>query len=104
MLTTNVKNHHKKKGVCLKIFTRAPKKPNSAVRKLARVRLSNTRISNCYIPGEGHVLQEYASVLVRGGRVKDLPGVKHHLIRGCFDLTGIDSRKTSRSKDGTKTL
>lgn len=90
------------RGVCLKVFTRTPKKPNSALRKVARVRLSNGEIINAYIPGEGHNLQEYSSVLVRGGRVKDLPGVKYHLVRGCYDLTGLEKRKTSRSKYGTK--
>jgi len=91
-----------KRGVCLKVFTRTPKKPNSALRKVARVRLSNGEIVSAYIPGEGHNLQEYSSVLVRGGRVKDLPGVKYHLVRGCYDLTGLEKRKTSRSKYGTK--
>jgi len=91
-----------KRGVCLKVFTRTPKKPNSALRKVARVRLSNGEIISAYIPGEGHNLQEYSSVLVRGGRVKDLPGVKYHLVRGCYDLTGLEKRKTSRSKYGTK--
>jgi len=86
----------------LKVFTRTPKKPNSALRKVTRVRLSNGEIVNAYIPGEGHNLQEYSSVLVRGGRVKDLPGVKYHLVRGCYDLTGLEKRKTSRSKYGTK--
>lgn len=90
------------RGVCLKLFTRTPKKPNSALRKVARVRLSNGEIVSAYIPGEGHNLQEYSSVLVRGGRVKDLPGVKYHLVRGCYDLTGLVKRKTSRSKYGTK--
>jgi len=90
------------RGVCLKVFTRTPKKPNSALRKVARVRLSNGQIISAYIPGEGHTLQEYSSVLVRGGRVKDLPGVKYHLVRGCYDLTGLEKRKTSRSKYGTK--
>jgi small subunit ribosomal protein S12 len=90
------------RGVCLKVFTRTPKKPNSALRKVARVRLSNGEIVSAYIGGEGHNLQEYSSVLVRGGRVKDLPGVKYHLIRGCYDLTGLEKRKTSRSKYGTK--
>lgn len=89
------------RGVCLKVFTRTPKKPNSALRKVARVKLSNGEVVSCYIPGEGHSLQEYSSVLVRGGRVKDLPGVKYHLIRGCYDLTGLEKRKTSRSKYGT---
>ena len=89
------------RGVCLKVFTRTPKKPNSALRKVAKVKLSNGKIVSCYIPGEGHNLQEYSSVLVRGGRVKDLPGVKYHLIRGCYDLIGVEKRKTSRSKYGT---
>ena len=93
-----------KKGVCLKIFLRTPKKPNSALRKLARIRLSNDKRVNVYIPGEGHTLQEYSTVLMRGGRVKDLPGVKYHLVRGKFDLTGLKTRKTSRSKYGTKKL
>merc|ERR1712167_450646 len=75
------------RGVCLKLLIRSPKKPNSALRKIARIRLSNTNVVNAYIPGEGHTLQEYSSVLMKGGRVKDLPGVKYKLIRGCFDLT-----------------
>ena len=91
-----------KKGVCLKVFLRTPKKPNSALRKLARLRLSNNKRITAYIPGEGHNLQEYSAVLVRGGRVKDLPGVKYHLIRGKLDFTGLTKRKTSRSKYGTK--
>ena len=91
-----------KKGFCLKIFTRTPKKPNSAMRKLARVKLTNDLSINVYIPGEGHNLQEYSSVLIRGGRVKDLPGIKYHLIRGKFDLKGLSNRKTSRSKYGAK--
>jgi small subunit ribosomal protein S12 len=91
-----------KRGVCIKVFTRSPKKPNSALRKIAKVRLSNGQIISCYIPGEGHTLQEYSSVLVRGGRVKDLPGVKYHLVRGCYDFAGLEKRKSSRSKYGTK--
>ena len=91
-----------KKGFCIKLFTRTPKKPNSAIRKLAKVKLSNKKIINAYIPGEGHTLKEYSSVLVRGGRVKDLPGIKYHLVRGCYDFKGLISRKTSRSKYGTK--
>ena len=91
-----------KKGICTKLVLRTPKKPNSALRKLARIRLSNDKKVNVYIPGEGHTLQEYSTVLMRGGRVKDLPGIKYHLIRGKFDLTGLNSRKTSRSKYGTK--
>ena len=91
-----------KKGVCLKVYTRTPKKPNSAIRKIARVRLTNGIDVIAYIPGEGHNLQEHSVVLVRGGRVKDLPGVRYHLIRGVYDLQGIASRKKSRSKYGTK--
>jgi len=97
-----LKKNPQKKGFCLKIFTRTPKKPNSAMRKLARVKLTNDFCINVYIPGEGHNLQEYSSVLVRGGRVKDLPGIKYHLIRGKFDLKGLSNRKTSRSKYGAK--
>ena len=92
-----------KKGVCLKVYTKTPKKPNSAVRKVANVRLGLTKkkvIS--YIPGIGHNLQEHSVVLIRGGRVQDLPGVKYHLIRGKHDLNGLKNRKTSRSKYGTK--
>jgi small subunit ribosomal protein S12 len=91
-----------KKGVCLKVFTRTPKKPNSAIRKLVRLRLTNGFKVMAYIPGEGHNLQEYSTVLIRGGRVKDLPGIKYHLIRGVLDLSGLRARKTSRSKYGTK--
>ena len=91
-----------KRGVCLKVFTKTPKKPNSALRKVVRLRLSNKKKVTAYIPGEGHTLQEYATVLMRGGRVKDLPGVKYHLIRGKFDLVGVKNRKTSRSLYGTK--
>ena len=93
-----------KKGVCLKIFLRTPKKPNSALRKLAKLRLTNEKIISAYIPGEGHKLQEYSTVLIRGGRVKDLPGVKYKLIRGKLDFLGIKNRKTSRSKYGTKKI
>lgn len=91
-----------KKGVCLLVYTKTPKKPNSALRKVSKVRLSNGVSIIAYIPGEGHNLQEHSVVLVRGGRVKDLPGVKYHLIRGTFDLQGVSSRKNSRSKYGTK--
>lgn len=91
-----------KKGICLKLFTRTPKKPNSAIRKLVKVRISNGIKVNVYIPGEGHNLKEYSSILVRGGRVKDLPGIKYHLIRGKYDFKGLIKRKTSRSKYGTK--
>lgn len=93
-----------KKGICIKVFTRTPKKPNSAIRKLVRLRLTNHLKVMAYIPGEGHNLQEYSSVLMRGGRVKDLPGIKYHLIRGKLDFSGLKNRKTSRSKYGTKKL
>jgi small subunit ribosomal protein S12 len=91
-----------KKGTCIKLVTRAPKKPNSAIRKLALVRLSNNKRIYGYIPGIGHNLQEHSIVLVRGGRVKDLPGIKYKLVRGVYDFSGLDSRRTSRSKYGTK--
>jgi small subunit ribosomal protein S12 len=88
----------------LRVYTKTPKKPNSALRKVVRVRLSdNTRVT-AYIPGEGHTLQEYSTVLIRGGRVKDLPGVKYHVVRGKYDLLGLKNRKTARSKYGTKRL
>lgn len=93
-----------KKGICIKLVIRAPKKPNSALRKLVKLKLSNGKRVYAYIPGEGHNLQRYSTVLMRGGRVKDLPGVKYHLIRGKLDLLGIKKRKTSRSKYGTKNL
>lgn len=91
-----------KRGVCLKVFTTTPKKPNSALRKVARVRLSNGHELTAYIPGMGHSLQEHSVVLVRGGRVKDLPGVKYHIVRGKYDSTGISERRKGRSKYGTK--
>jgi small subunit ribosomal protein S12 len=91
-----------RKGICLKIFTKTPKKPNSAIRKVARLRLSTKKRVTAYIPGEGHTLQEYSAVLMRGGRVKDLPGVKYHLIRGKFDFLGLKNRKQARSKYGAK--
>jgi small subunit ribosomal protein S12 len=91
-----------RKGICLKIFTKTPKKPNSALRKVTKVRLTNKFNIICYIPGIGHTLQEHSIVLVRGGRVPDLPGVKYHLVRGKYDLLGLLERKTSRSKYGTK--
>jgi small subunit ribosomal protein S12 len=91
-----------KKGICIKLVLRTPKKPNSALRKVAKLKLSNKKRIYAYIPGEGHNLQEYSTVLMRGGRVKDLPGIKYHLIRGKLDLSGIKNRKTSRSKYGTK--
>ncbi len=91
-----------KRGVCLQVKTMTPKKPNSALRKIARVRLSNKIEVTAYIPGEGHNLQEHSIVLVRGGRVKDLPGVRYHIVRGTLDTSGVDKRKRSRSKYGTK--
>ncbi|GMV80785.1 MAG: 30S ribosomal protein S12 [Planctomycetota bacterium] len=91
-----------KKGVCLAVRTMTPKKPNSALRKIARVRLSNGKEVTVYIPGEGHNLQEHSIVLVRGGRVRDLPGVRYHIVRGVYDCQGVQDRKQSRSKYGTK--
>lgn len=91
-----------KKGVCIKIFLRTPKKPNSALRKLVRIRLTNDKIISAYIPGEGHKLQEYSTVIIRGGRVKDLPGIKYRLVRGKLDFQGVKTRKKARSKYGTK--
>lgn len=91
-----------KRGVCLKVFTATPKKPNSALRKVARVRLSNGMEVTAYIPGEGHDLQEHSVVLIRGGRVKDLPGVRYHVVRGVLDTSGVEGRKQQRSKYGTK--
>jgi small subunit ribosomal protein S12 len=91
-----------KKGICLKVYTMTPKKPNSAIRKVAKIRLSNGINIIAYIPGEGHTLQEHSVIFVRGGRVKDLPGVRYHLVRGVYDLLGVTSRKNSRSKYGTK--
>ena len=91
-----------KRGVCTRVGTRTPKKPNSALRKYARVRLSNTREVDTYIPGEGHNLQEHSVVLIRGGRVKDLIGVRYHVIRGALDTAGVQNRKQGRSKYGTK--
>ena len=91
-----------KKGVCLQVMTRTPKKPNSALRKVARVRLTNGKEVTAYIPGEGHNLQEHSIVLIRGGRVRDLPGVKYHIIRGKLDTAGVEGRKRGRSKYGAK--
>ncbi len=91
-----------KRGVCTQVRTMTPKKPNSALRKIARVRLTNGIEVTAYIPGEGHNLQEHSVVLVRGGRVKDLPGVRYHIVRGALDSTGVDERKRSRSKYGTR--
>jgi len=91
-----------KRGVCLKVTTMTPKKPNSALRKIARVRLSNGMEVTAYIPGEGHNLQEHSIVMIRGGRVKDLPGVRYHIVRGVFDTQGVQKRKQGRSLYGTK--
>ncbi len=91
-----------RRGVCLQVGTRTPKKPNSAMRKYARVRLTNGQEINAYIGGEGHNLQEHSVVLVRGGRVRDLPGVRYHIVRGALDTLGIDKRRQGRSKYGTK--
>ena len=91
-----------RRGVCLRVFTATPKKPNSALRKVARVRLTNGREVNAYIPGVGHALQEHSVVLVRGGRVKDLPGVRYHIVRGTLDTTGVEGRNRGRSKYGAK--
>ena len=92
------------KGVCVKIFTRTPKKPNSALRKVVKLKLTSGRKVEAYIPGEGHNLQEYSVVLMRGGRVPDLPGVKYHLIRGKYDFQGVKTRKNARSCYGTKKI
>ena len=91
-----------KRGVCIRVYTTTPKKPNSALRKVARIRLSNGIEVTSYIPGEGHNLQEHSVVLIRGGRVKDLPGVRYHIIRGVLDTVGVDKRRRSRSKYGAK--
>ncbi len=91
-----------KRGVCVRVYTTTPKKPNSALRKIARVRLTNGMEVTAYIPGEGHNLQEHSVVLIRGGRVKDLPGVRYHIIRGTLDALGVQDRKKARSKYGTK--
>src|SRR5512147_3305827 len=91
-----------KRGVCTRVYTTTPKKPNSALRKVARVRLTNSMEVTAYIPGEGHNLQEHSIVLIRGGRVKDLPGVRYHIIRGTLDSTGVNDRRRGRSKYGTK--
>ena len=102
--TPALEKNPQQKGICIKIFTRTPKKPNSAIRKVARIKLSNKRKVEAYIPGEGHTLQQYSVALMRGGRVPDLPGCKYHLVRGKYDFQGVRSRKTSRSKYGTKKL
>lgn len=91
-----------KRGICIKVFTLTPKKPNSALRKVARVRLTNGMEVGAYIPGEGHNLQEHSVVVIRGGRVKDLPGIRYHIVRGVLDTGGVENRKQERSKYGTK--
>ncbi|MDQ6970845.1 MAG: 30S ribosomal protein S12 [Mariprofundus sp.] len=91
-----------RRGVCTRVYTTTPKKPNSALRKVARVRLTNGMEVTAYIPGEGHKLQEHSVVLIRGGRVKDLPGVRYHILRGVLDTTGVEGRKQARSKYGAK--
>ncbi len=100
--TPALKGSPQKRGVCTRVYTSTPKKPNSALRKVARVRLTNQMEVTAYIPGEGHNLQEHSIVLIRGGRVKDLPGVRYHVIRGTMDTSGVSDRTQSRSKYGTK--
>ncbi len=102
MKTPALQECPQKRGVCVRVYTTTPKKPNSALRKVARVRLTNGIEVNSYIPGIGHNLQEHSVVLIRGGRVKDLPGVRYHIIRGTLDTAPTDNRKKSRSKYGTK--
>lgn len=97
-----LKGSPQKRGVCTRVYTSTPKKPNSALRKVARVRLTNSMEVTAYIPGEGHNLQEHSIVLIRGGRIKDLPGVRYHVIRGTLDASGVQDRTQSRSKYGTK--
>ena len=97
-----LKSCPQKRGVCVRVYTTTPKKPNSALRKVARVRLTNGMEVTTYIPGEGHNLQEHSVVLIRGGRVKDLPGVRYHVVRGVLDSVGVSDRRQSRSKYGTK--
>ena len=97
-----LQNSPQRRGVCTRVYTTTPKKPNSALRKVARVRLTNGYEVTAYIPGEGHNLQEHSIVLVRGGRVKDLPGVKYHIVRGALDTAGVSDRRQGRSKYGTK--
>ena len=97
-----LKGSPQRRGVCTRVFTVTPRKPNSALRKVARVRLTSGVEVTCYIPGEGHNLQEHSIVLVRGGRVKDLPGVRYHIVRGSLDASGVNGRNQSRSKYGTK--
>lgn len=97
-----LQNCPQRRGVCVRVYTSTPKKPNSALRKVARIRLTNGLEITGYIPGEGHSLQEHSVVLVRGGRVKDLPGVRYHIVRGTLDSTGVENRRKSRSKYGAK--
>ncbi len=97
-----LKSCPQKRGVCLRVYTTTPKKPNSALRKVARVKLTNGQEVTAYIPGEGHNLQEHSVVLIRGGRVKDLPGVRYHIIRGTLDTQGLEKRRQRRSKYGAK--
>ncbi len=97
-----LRNCPQKRGVCVRVYTTTPKKPNSALRKVARVRLTNSMEVTSYIPGVGHNLQEHSIVMIRGGRVKDLPGVRYHIIRGTLDATGVTDRRRGRSKYGTK--
>ena len=97
-----LKSCPQKRGVCLRVYTTTPKKPNSALRKVARVKLTNCQEVTAYIPGEGHNLQEHSVVLIRGGRVKDLPGVRYHIIRGTLDTQGLEKRRQRRSKYGAK--
>ena len=97
-----LRNCPQKRGVCTRVYTTTPKKPNSALRKVARVRLTNGFEVTAYIPGEGHNLQEHSIVLIRGGRVKDLPGVRYHIVRGTYDTSGVDDRSRGRSKYGVK--
>tara|TARA_S200000501_G_scaffold165376_1_gene155788 strand:- start:402 stop:779 length:378 start_codon:yes stop_codon:yes gene_type:complete len=100
--TPALKGNPQKRGVCTRVYTTTPKKPNSALRKVARVRLTNGMEVNAYIPGEGHNLQEHSIVLIEGGRVKDLPGVRYHVVRGTLDTAGVSDRTTSRSRYGAK--
>ena len=100
--TPALKGSPQRRGVCTRVYTNTPKKPNSALRKVARVRLTNGREVTSYIPGEGHNLQEHSVCLIRGGRVKDLPGVRYHIVRGTLDTAGVTSRRQSRSKYGAK--
>ena len=100
--TPALKGNPQKRGVCTRVYTTTPKKPNSALRKVARVRLTNGVEVTAYIPGEGHNLQEHSIVLIEGGRVKDLPGVRYHIVRGILDTAGVSDRKTSRSRYGAK--